>query len=343
MRKLSMFTRFLLLFIVFTLGVLLLTPRNQTIAPARSLVTVPFHPESIWNKPIPPDPVVHPNSAQMIALLTEATNGAINIDGIDGAWSVPVYYADATTPLQLVCDMWGNTPCEQVPVPADIIPSPDADGKTVIVDTTTNPQRSWSFWALQRGDGTSGDWVVNSGAFGWGDISANGDGLKHFQGGEWGGRVTGWNYIAGLIHPEEIVQGHIDHALAFFIPRQVTAEGKFVWPARGTDGQSTDPNALTLGSRIQLDPALDVNALPIGDGAKVIARALQVYGGWLADSGEMAAVDAREFVSVDDAGQPYVSNAPWQGLLMHMDLYDLPMESLRVLEASSETDFYVSR
>ena len=35
--------------------------------------------------------------------------------------------------------------------------------------------------------------------------------------------------------------------------------------------------------------------LPISDGAKVVARALQVYGGWLADSGEMAAVDAREF------------------------------------------------
>jgi hypothetical protein len=221
-----------------------------------------------------------------------------------------------------------------------MIPSPDADGKTVIVDTANQPPRAWSFWSLQKGDGSNGDWTVQWGAFGWTDISPDGDGLRHYQGGEWGGRVTGWNYISGLIHPEEIVQGRIDHALAFFIPRQAAAEGKYVWPARSTDGMSSDPYALTLGSRIQLDPSVDVNALPLSEGAKVIARALQVYGGWIADSGEMAAVDAREFVSVDSMGQPYVNNAPWLGLLTHRDLYSFPMSSLRVLQ-TDEADFYV--
>jgi hypothetical protein len=341
MRKTRTLARILVLVIVAA-AIIFFAPKNPTQAPSPLPVAVPFHPESIWNKPIPPNAVVHPNSAQMIALLTEATKGEINIDGIDGAWSVPVYYADASTPVQLVCDAGRTAPCEMVPIPHDMIPSPDADAKTVIIDTANRPPRAWSFWALQKGDGSNGDWAVNWGAFGWTDISAEGDGLRHHQGGEWGGRVTGWNYFSGLIHPEEIIQGRIDHALAFFIPQQVAALDKHVWPAKSTDGLSTDPYALTLGSRIQLDPAVDVNALDLSDGAKVVARALQVYGGWLADTGVMAAVDAREFVSVDEAGQPYVNSAPWYGLLTHRDLYSFPMHHLRILQ-TDEADFYVHR
>src|SRR5689334_7622569 len=99
-----------------------------------SSYTLPFNANSIWNRPIGANPVLNPKSTQMIQLLSSTVTTVINIDGINGAWSVPVYYAPAGTPLQRVCDRYGYAPCEMVPVPAGMNPSPDGDRKVVIVD-----------------------------------------------------------------------------------------------------------------------------------------------------------------------------------------------------------------
>jgi hypothetical protein len=329
-----------LLFLSFLGYFFLLAPNQALEATENAPVVVPFHPDSIWNQPISATPVVDPNSAQMIKLLIAESHNRINIDGINGAWSVPVYRADAMTPLQPVCDADGQERCEMIRIPPEMIPSPDGDAKSVIIDGSLNPPRAWSFWALRR-RGANGGWTVDRGAFGWTDVSSSGDGLLNYQGGEWGGRVTGWNYIGGLIQPAEIIQGRIDHALVFLIPRRAAATGLYVWPAQGTDGVSSDPFALRLGSRIQLDPSIDVNTLPLNAGAKVIARALQVYGGWIGDTGEAAAVDAREYIALNRSGQPYIDAKPWQGLLTYHDLYRFPMESLRVLQ-TDPADFHVN-
>jgi len=297
--------------------------------------TVPFNANSIWNRPIGASPALNPKSAQMIQLLSSTVGTSVNIDGINGAWSVPVYYAPAGTPLQQVCDTNDYRPCEMVPVPSGMFPSPDSDAKTVIVDQSTN--HAWSFYGMVKGDGSNGDWSSLNGAFGWGYTSTQGDGIHNYGGGMWGGRVAGWNYYAGLIHPEEIQAGVINHAVAFFIPRQVATLGSYVWPAAGTDGSSTNTNAIPVGSHIQLDPSINVSTLPLTAGGKMIARALQVYGGWIADTGVAAAVDAREFVTSDGSG---VNAAPWQGLLTYRDLYGIPVSSLRVLQVN-QGDYYV--
>src|SRR5579871_6862878 len=88
-------------------------------------VTVPYNSNSVWNQAIAASPALDPSSSQKIQLLASTINGAINIDGIDGAWSVPVYTADATTPHYQVCDSAGYAPCESVPIPAGLLPSPD--------------------------------------------------------------------------------------------------------------------------------------------------------------------------------------------------------------------------
>jgi len=300
---------------------------------------VPFNANSIWNKPIGTSPAIHPNSAGMIQLLASTTNGVINIDGINGAWSVAVYEADASAPVKTVCDDGRYRPCEKVPIPVGMYPSPDADGKTVIIDRSKTPNRAWSFWSMKKSDGSNGDWTADYGAFGWGDISTGGDGIRNYGGGEWGGRVTGWNYYAGLITPEEIAQGHIDHALEFNIPHGITAR-KHIWPALGDNGVSWDPNAIPMGTRLQLDPSIDVEKLPLSRGGKIIARALQVYGAWVGDSGSMAALDAREYVKLDKWGYPTIDSSPWKGLLTYRDLYKgFPIDKMRVVLANP-SEFY---
>ena len=301
--------------------------------------SVPFNPNSIWNSRITPDAAVDPNSAAMIQLLAQKTGSIFNIDGVNDAWSVPIYYANPGTPLREVCDAHKEKPCDMVPIPDDILPSPDSDAKAVIIDLSSEPARAWSFWALTPVNRDKTAWTVGWGAFGWANTSHEGDGLRNYEGGQRGGRVTGWNYYAGLIHPEEIAQGRIDHALAFFIPRTAGKHESYVWPAQGTDGTSTNANAIPLGSRIQLDPSLNVETLAISPGAKVIARALQEYGGWIGDTGENAAVDAREFVTLDSNGQPQVDPTPWTGLLTSYDLHNFPMNYFRIIQADP-SQFY---
>src|SRR5258706_4558497 len=118
-----------------------------------SSLAVAFNPNSVWNKPIDSDPDITRNSAGMIQLLADTTKGAFNIDGINGAWSVSVYEADSNTPIRKVCDRGKYRPCAMVRVPDGLLPYPDSDGKTVIIDRTKNRPRACSFWVMRKGDG----------------------------------------------------------------------------------------------------------------------------------------------------------------------------------------------
>src|SRR4051812_36912045 len=111
------FKQFVVVFAV-TAATLSLVISKATIVQASSY-TVPFNANSIWNRPIGSNPALNPKSAQMIQLLASTVGTSVNIDGINGAWSVPVYYAPAGTPLKQVCDTNDYRPCEMVPVPSN--------------------------------------------------------------------------------------------------------------------------------------------------------------------------------------------------------------------------------
>ena len=299
---------------------------------------VPFNANSIWNKPIGTNPTLVPNSDQMIALLVADPNRKpIVLAGVNQVWSIPISEADASTPRRTV--YYSNSDptytAYNVPIPDNVLIDPTSDGKLVIIDRTAFPARAWSFWALgpQRPDG---NW--STGSSGWGDINETGDGITNFEGGRWGGRATGWNYYAGLIRPEEIRQGHIDHALVMSIPGEVVPPTP-VWPAKAADGYSSDRNAIPEGARLQLDPSLDVNSLPLSTGGKIIAKALQTYGAWLGDTGGSTALYAQEFLYKDASGQTRLDTTLWQGLLSGDDLTNFPTDCLRVV-AVNRADFY---
>ena len=297
-------------------------------------VSVPFNSNSIWNRPIGSNPAIRSNSSQMIQLLVSDPNRVpIILPGVDQYWSIPVYEADSSTPRYRICYPDGSYCADNVPVPNNTLADPTYDGKAVVLDITVSPAKAWSFWRL----GWSGSgWTAE--ADGWGDISTTGDGIHNFDGGSWGGRATGWNYYAGLITPEEIRQGHIDHALVMSIPGEVCST-YFEWPARGGDGYSSSPNAIPEGARLQLDPSINVDSLPLSEGGKIIARALQTYGTWLGDTGGATAIYAQEFLYLDSSGQVRRDGSPWQGLLDGTDLYNFPTDRLRVVEVN-QADFY---
>lgn len=87
----------------------------------------------------------------------------------------------------------------------------------------------------------------------------------------------------GVVRPEEIAQGHIDHALSLMVP--VIRSGYIASPATATDGSTNAPNAIPEGAHLQLDPSVNVDAQPWPTWEKVIAKALQTYGAYVSDHG----------------------------------------------------------
>ena len=91
-----------------------------------------------------------------------------------------------------------------------------------------------------------------------------------------GATGTGLPLLGGLIRASELRSGRIDHALALAIPK--AKAGQFVWPAQRSDGWGTGPDAIPEGTRLRIDPRLDLSTLGLPPIGLAIARAAQRYG-----------------------------------------------------------------
>lgn len=277
-----------------------------------------FAPDSPWNSPIPEDPVLDEGSEGMVDALAEESGATALLY----EFGVPIYQADADTPeVDVTCTRdWGECPVEAAPVriPEEARASAGSDGALVVVDLVAG--RSYDFWQAEpSGDG---NWTVSWGTW----ASLDGDGMGGKSGGEGGGASgAGINLLAGVVRTEEIREGRIDHALAF--ASDLSCPDEYRYPATKTDGHATSRPCVPQGARLQLDPSIDVTAIPGITPAEVtVAQALQTHGGYLRDSAESALAVA--FERPEDGDTTYEdAGFPW-------DFYDMPhipWEDLRVL------------
>jgi hypothetical protein len=236
----------------------------------------PFPATSIWNQPVG-QTAPHPNSAGLSAyLVANARNPNLTLHNFavsvaEAHPSDPTYSVPCTRYARCTLGAFGSF---SIPLTAQADLS--ADGHLAVYDPRT--QREWDFW---QGLSFDSAWSASAGAA----VSMEGDGTapQHTA----SGNAANFPLLGGLIRPEELLQGEIAHALVFMMPN-VSALGH-VCPATHHAGAIADPNALMEGMRIQLDPALNVEALPLADWQKTIARALQRYGAYLRDgSGSLA-------------------------------------------------------
>lgn len=234
------------------------------------LATSPF------NTPIPTDAAVDPGSALMVQRMTESL-GSFFI--AVKRWSVPVYYAGTNTKRYNVRMTESALTAYRVPIPANARPSApfppeeDTDGAMVVFDPNTGCE--YDFWEAARQ--SDGSWTAR----GVSRIETNSGGIYR-RGAS--ARGSGFALGAGLIRPEELKAGAINHALAFSLPSDYVKGGGPVRPASESDGASTLDGALPEGARVQLDPSFDVSTLRYR-WQQTIARALQRYGMYLGDRG----------------------------------------------------------
>ena len=102
-----------------------------------------------------------------------------------------------------------------------------------------------------------------------------------------------------VITKQELAAGSVKHALRFTIDNNRIAETVYVHPATHLGGPSGGTDTLPYGARLRLRGDYDLASLP-NDGARTVAKALQTYGMYLADGGNIyisATSDASDLIA----------------------------------------------
>lgn len=258
----------------------------------------PFAATSVWNTRLAPDAPVARGSAAAVANLVEQVRRA-------GTWinsseySVPIYQVPAGQPtfevrLDTPSAMYTNTAdavelsraLAAVPIPLGARPSAGTDHHLVIWQPSTDTL--WELWLARRAIGLRGlEWRAA-----WGsriDHVSTSDGINTHP---FGATASGVSIVGGLMTGDEVRRQVIPHALALAVPD--TAADRFVWPANRTDGRLTAAAAIPQGTRLRLDPDLDVDALALPPLARAMALAAQRYGIVVRDHADAVAFYAED-------------------------------------------------
>lgn len=87
--------------------------------------------------------------------------------------------------------------------------------------------------------------------------------------------------LPGTITYDEVAAGSVGHVTLGVI--ETSASGRWIWPARNSDGRSSAPDTIPQGAWMRLRSDADLSRL--GPQARVIAQGLQRYGLILSDTG----------------------------------------------------------
>lgn len=242
----------------------------------------------------------------------------------------PVYYAQPGDPeytLQAT-ESWGSNPINgiKIPIPAGARPAGGSDGHMAVITPEGWEYDFWRVSSIPAGGGTM--------TFAWGGrLRIDGSGL--------GGEATAADFglLAGVIRPQELEAGEINHAL--FIILKCTSSnvefgygtkeaspgdsgGSYVYPAgkggsRCPSGESST-NVPPMGTRFMLAMSSEqIEALSVPTWKKTILRALATYGGYVGDTGGPG------FGLQFESGSSYTSQGlpdPW---VTFGKKHDLPM------------------
>jgi hypothetical protein len=273
-------------------------------------------PDTIWHTPVPKGAKVDPRSADYVAAFAgpEPTVAVRN-------FTAPVFVADALTPRYRIQPTASYATPEatlaRVPIPPDAKADPADDGHLAVLDTSTNCVFEMYRAKPDGAGGWTAEWVNATPADGSGIYP---DGLAT--------RASGFSIAAGLIWPEELRAGKIDHALVFAYPG--VRDGDPVPPATRSDGKVEGPDTLPEGAHVVLDPSLDLATLNLPGPELTIATALQQYGMYLADSSRglsLFAVHPQSYPA-----DPYVDTLGSDDALVYYGLGDIPFDRMKVLD-----------
>ncbi len=89
-----------------------------------------------------------------------------------------------------------------------------------------------------------------------------------------------------MFNADELASGEINHAIRFILPNQRIRSGVYVHPASHAGNPHGPESAPPMGVRFRLKASFDVSQLK--PSAQIVARAMQKYGMFLSDGGNIA-------------------------------------------------------
>ncbi len=230
----------------------------------------------LWD-PIPDDPVLDPDSAAIAAALGTGVQVA-NLDAF--ATTLCTVGRNSDVPRHAVqfayTGEWGDDPfgARRPPIPIDTPLPTGSDKHLAVLDEATG--MTFNLWMAEP---TPKGWKA-----GWGAVAPiDGDGRETMGGSSTG---SGLARFGAVVRATEIADGEIPHAL--FFSTDMAARTVLRYPAVKTDGcnMSGSPVTIPEGARVQLDPSIDLAAIPgITPFELTVGRALQRYGAYCGDNG----------------------------------------------------------
>jgi serine/threonine-protein kinase len=100
------------------------------------------------------------------------------------------------------------------------------------------------------------------------------------------GDAAGFPIAPLLFNADELATGHINHAIRFILPNSRIRAHVFVHPATHAGAPRGPVDAPPMGVRFRLKSSFDMSKLT--PAAQVVARAMQKYGMFLSDGGNVA-------------------------------------------------------
>ena len=273
-----------------------------------------------WNTDVSMTPKSSQSDAMIAALVSEGGWGNGNVMQID--FAIETLEADASTPFKTFTQTadFSSPDCDAVPMPVPAGGNVEANpGYACLDDGDCHllVHAGSKLYEMWRANITGGTFYGGCLAV-WNLDQTYTDSLRGDQ--CTSADAAGFPISPLLFTADEVAAGHIDHAIRFILPNNRTQRG-FTRPA--THGSSTTGIATAPGYGVHLRLRADfpIDSLP-SEGAKVVARAMQKYGMYHADGGNIALT----------ARSDQRTTHKWAGLLGSHDLASLRVQDFQVID-----------
>jgi hypothetical protein len=244
-----------------------------------SLLGIQFFPsDNPWNRDVSAD-AIDPASDALIA--TCGSTASLHPDfGTSYAGSpigipyVLVHSSQKKVPLTFQYASESDPGPYPIPPDAPIEGGPAAGGDRHVLVVDVDARKLYELFDAHPVD-NGASWTAGSGAI----FDLNSNALR--PAGWTSADAAGLPILPGLVRYDEVVdKKEITHALRFTCP---TTRRAYVSPARHYASSRTESTQPPMGMRVRLKSSVDISAFPAN--VRVILRALQKYGMFLADNG----------------------------------------------------------
>lgn len=254
-------------------------PGGSTDSSSVSLTGIQFFPsDNPWNRDVSSD-AVDPASDALIA--TCGSNASLHPDFGTSYLGAPIgipYVVVRSTQKKVPVTFQYASESDPGPYPipsdAPIEGGATATGDRHVLIVDADARKLYELFDAHPMSGGA-SWTAGSGAI----FDLNSNSLR--PAGWTSADAAGLPILPGLVRYDEVVdQKEIRHALRFTCP---TSRHAYVAPARHYASSRTDTNQPPMGMRVRLKSSVDLTGFP--PNVRVILRALQKYGMFLADNG----------------------------------------------------------